>query len=69
MNAVREIPERTVVLRDWSKVKTRWRTVVVAMSMERSSTGGDVSRVILEGKGGVPGVIKGLRMGKVLRQI
>jgi hypothetical protein len=28
-----------VVLRVWSKVKTRWRTVVVAMSMERSSPG------------------------------
>jgi len=39
MNAVREIPETMVVLRVWSKVKTRWRTVVVAMSMERSSPG------------------------------
>ena len=37
MNAVREIPETMVVLRVWSKVKTRWRTVAVAMSMERSS--------------------------------
>jgi hypothetical protein len=48
MNAVREIPEMMVVLRDWSKVKTRWRTVVVAMSMERSSPGRDVSQVYVE---------------------
>jgi hypothetical protein len=32
-------PEVTVRDRDLSKVKTRWRTVAVAMSMERSSPG------------------------------
>jgi hypothetical protein len=36
--AVMTIPEVMVVVRDLSKVKTRWRTVAVAMSMERSST-------------------------------
>jgi hypothetical protein len=49
-----------VVLRDWSKVKTRWRTVVVAMSMERSSPGGEVSKGYVEsdfGRScGIPGL-------------
>lgn len=35
--AVMARPEVMVVERDLSKVKTRWRTVAVAMSMERSS--------------------------------
>lgn len=38
MMAVMARPETTVVVRDLSKVKTRCRTVAVAMSMERSST-------------------------------
>jgi hypothetical protein len=36
--AVIAMPEIMVVVRDLSNVKTRWRTVAVAMSMERSST-------------------------------
>ena len=39
MMAVMRRPEVTVRVRDLSKVKTRWRTVAVAMSMERSSPG------------------------------
>ena len=37
MRRVIRRPEVTVRERDLSKVKTRWRTVAVAMSMERSS--------------------------------
>ena len=37
ITAVMAMPEVMVVERDLSKVKTRWRTVAVAMSMERSS--------------------------------
>jgi hypothetical protein len=37
ITAVIARPEVMVVERDLSKVKTRWRTVAVAMSMERSS--------------------------------
>jgi len=37
ITAVSARPEMMVVERDLSKVKTRWRTVAVAMSIERSS--------------------------------
>jgi len=40
MMAVMRRPEATVIERDLSKLKTRWRTVAVAMSIERSSTRG-----------------------------
>jgi len=45
MKTVSDKPEMTVVLRLLSKVKTRWRTVATAMSMERSSPVESIRRV------------------------
>ena len=46
MAALRIAPCVTVYAIDLSKVKTRWRTVAVARSMERSSAGVGVSDVL-----------------------